>query len=67
MMVWLNPLKKRTGVAVVSLEKALELNAKRNPQLDQVAYGSLGSSLYNLGEKEKALKQFELALKLNPK
>ena len=48
------------------MERALELNEKRNQQLDQVAYGSLGNSLYNLGQKEKAFEQFELALKLNP-
>lgn len=58
--------QKKDSSAVVSLEKALELNAKRNSQLDQVAYGSLGSSLYNLGEKEKAFEQFEKALKINP-
>jgi tetratricopeptide (TPR) repeat protein len=58
--------QKKDSLAVVSLKKALELNATQNPQLDQVAYGSLGSSLYNLGEKEKAFEQFELALKLNP-
>lgn len=58
--------QKKDSLAVVSLEKALVLNAKQNSQLDQVAYGTLGSSLYNLGEKEKAFEQFELALKLNP-
>jgi tetratricopeptide (TPR) repeat protein len=58
-------LKKDTA-AVASLEKALELNSGRNQQLDQVTYGSLGSSLYNLGEKEKAFKNFDEALKLNP-
>jgi tetratricopeptide (TPR) repeat protein len=58
--------QKKDSLAVISLEKALELNANRNPQFDQAAYGSLGSSLYNLGEKEKAFEQFELALKLNP-
>jgi tetratricopeptide (TPR) repeat protein len=58
--------QKKDSVAVVSLEKALKLNARRNPQLDQVAYGSLGNSLYNLGQKEQAFDQFELALKINP-
>jgi len=34
MMVWgLNPLKKKDSVAVVSLEKHWNLNAKRNPQI----------------------------------
>lgn len=58
--------QKKDTAAVASLEKALELNSGRNQQLDQVAYGSLGSSLYNRGEKEKAFKNFDEALKLNP-
>ncbi len=58
--------QKKDSLAVVSLEKALELNQKRNPQLDQVAYGSLGNSLYNLGQKERAFEQFESAIQLNP-
>ena len=58
--------RKKDQEAVASLEKALELNAGKNPQLDQVAYGSLGSSLYNLGEKQKGFEAFESALKLNP-
>lgn len=58
--------QKNDSLAVVSLEKALALNANQNTQLAQVAYGSLGSSYYNLGEKEKAFEQFESALKLNP-
>lgn len=58
--------RKKDSLAVVSLEKALELNAGKNPQLDQVAYGSLGSSLYNLGEKDSAFVFFDKALDLNP-
>ncbi len=58
--------RKKDQEAVASLEKALELNIGKNPQLDQVAYGSLGSSLYNLGEKQKGFEAFESALKLNP-
>ncbi len=58
--------RKKDKEAIESLEKALELNAGKNPQLDQVAYGSLGSSLYNLDEKQKAFEAFESALKLNP-
>ncbi len=57
---------KKDSSAVVSLEKAIELNAGRNSQLDQVAYGSLGNSLYNLGEKEEAFKKFDKALEINP-
>ncbi len=58
--------RKKDEEAVVSLQKALELNAGKNPQLDQVAHGSLGSSYYNLGQKEKSFENFEAALKLNP-
>jgi tetratricopeptide (TPR) repeat protein len=58
--------RKKDEEAIASLQKALELNAGKNPQLDQVAYGSLGSSHYNLGEKQKGFEAFESALKLNP-
>ena len=58
--------RKKDLDAVASLQKALELNANKNAQLSQVAHGSLGSSLYNLGEKSKAFEEFEAALKLNP-
>ncbi len=57
---------KKDSAAVMSLEKALELNSGKNPQLDQVAFGSLGSSLFNIGEKEKAFENFDKALDLNP-
>jgi tetratricopeptide (TPR) repeat protein len=58
--------RKKDLDAVASLQRALELNANKNPQLAQVAHGSLGSSLYNLGDKQKAFEEFEAALKLNP-
>lgn len=58
--------QKQDEEAVVSLNKAIELNSNRNPQLDQVAFGSLGNSLYNLGEKEEAFRNFDKALELNP-
>lgn len=58
--------RKKDQEGVASFEKALELNAGKNPQLDQVAYGSLGSSLYNLGEKQKGFAAFDSALNLNP-
>lgn len=58
--------QKKDTEAVISLNKAIELNAGKNPQLDQVAFGSLGSSLYNLGEKEEAFSNFDKALELNP-
>lgn len=58
--------QKKDEEAVISLNKAIELNANKNPQLDQVAFGSLGSSLYNLGKKEEAFANFDKALELNP-
>jgi tetratricopeptide (TPR) repeat protein len=58
--------QKKDEEAVISLKKAIELNANKNPQLDQVAFGSLGSSLYNLGEKEEAFNNFDKALEINP-
>jgi tetratricopeptide (TPR) repeat protein len=58
--------RKKDSLAVVSLEKALELNAGKNQQLAQVSYGSLGNSLYNLGKKDSAFVNFDRALKLNP-
>lgn len=58
--------RKKDSLAVVSLEKALSLNAGKNQQLAQVSFGSLGNSLYNLGQKDSAFVNFERALKLNP-
>lgn len=58
--------RKKDSVAVVSLTKAIELNSGKNPQLDQVSFGALGSSLYNLGQKDSAFINFDKALKLNP-
>ncbi len=58
--------QKKDEEAVISLKKAIELNSNKNPQLDQVAFGSLGNSLYNLGEKEEAFQNFDKALALNP-
>lgn len=58
--------RQKDSLAVLSLKRALELNDGQNPQLDQVAFGSLGSSFYNLNEKDSAFFYFEKALKLNP-
>lgn len=58
--------RKKDTVAVQSLEKSITLNAGKNPQLDQVAFGSLGNSLYNLGKKDSAFAYFDKALLLNP-
>ncbi|TFV94380.1 tetratricopeptide repeat protein [Algoriphagus kandeliae] len=57
---------KKDSSAVNSLNEAINLNKSQNRQLDQVAFGSLGSSLYNLGEKDSAFHYFEKALELNP-
>lgn len=57
---------KKDSAAVNSLGEALKLNNGQNRQLDQVAFGSLGSSLYNLGEKDSAFHYFEKALEINP-
>ena len=57
---------KKDSLAVDALETALQLNADKNPQLAQVAYGSLGTSWYQLGNKEAAFANFEKALTLNP-
>lgn len=58
--------RKNDSLAVTSLQKALELNNGQNRQLDQVAFGSLGSSFYNLGQKDSAFHYFEKALEINP-
>lgn len=58
--------RKKDSLAVASLVKAIELNAGSNPQLDQVAFGSMGNSLYNLGQKDSAFVYFDKALALNP-
>lgn len=57
---------KKDEEAVNALNKAIELNNHKNKQLDQVAFGSIGSSLYNIGKKEEAFENFEKALALNP-
>lgn len=57
---------KKDDEAVDALQKAIEINNHRNKQLDQVAFGALGSSLFNIGKKEEAFSNFEKALALNP-
>ncbi|MFC3880439.1 tetratricopeptide repeat protein [Algoriphagus namhaensis] len=57
---------KKDSAAVLSLEKAIEINAGQNDQLEQAARGTLGSSLYNLGKKDESFENFEEALQLNP-
>jgi tetratricopeptide (TPR) repeat protein len=58
--------RKKDSLAVNSLVKAIELNAGKNPQLDQVSFSSLGNSLYNLGQRDSAFLNFDKALKINP-
>lgn len=58
--------RKKDSVAVISLQNAIDLNSGKNPQLDQVAFGSLANSLHNLGEKDSAFVYFDKALNLNP-
>ena len=58
--------RKKDTLAVQSLKKAIALNAEKNKQLDQVAFGSMGNSLYNLGHKDSAFVYFDKALALNP-
>jgi tetratricopeptide (TPR) repeat protein len=57
---------KKDSLAVIGLETALRLNADKNPQLSQVAYGTLGNSLFNLGDQTAAFTNFDKALALNP-
>ena len=57
---------KKDSVAVISLEKSMNLNAGKNIGLDQATYGALGNAYYNLGEKKKAFENFDMAVKLNP-
>ncbi len=58
--------QKKDSLAVQALETALRLNAEKNPQLAQVAYSTLGNSLYQLGDQAAAFANFDKALALNP-
>ena len=58
--------QKKDSLAVQALEKALRLNAEKNPQLAQVAHSTLGNSQYQLGDQVAAFQNFEKALVLNP-
>ncbi len=57
---------KKDSLAVSALTKSIQLNTAKNRQLDQVAFGALGSSFYNLGQKDSSFHYFEKALELNP-
>ena len=58
--------QKKDSLAVEALETALRFNEEKNSQLAQVAYGTLGNSLYQLGDQAAAFSNFEKALALNP-
>lgn len=58
--------QKKDSVAVQALETALRLNEEKNPQLAQVAYSTLGNSLYQMGHQDAAFTNFDKALALNP-
>ncbi len=58
--------QKKDSLAVQALETALRLNAEKNPQLAQVAFSTLGNSLYQLGDEAAAFSNFDKALVLNP-
>ena len=58
--------QKKDSLAVEALETALRFNKEKNSQLAQVAYGTLGNSLYQLGDQAAAFSNFEKALALNP-
>ncbi|MCM0041530.1 MAG: tetratricopeptide repeat protein [Algoriphagus sp.] len=58
--------QKKDSAAVQALETALRLNSEKNPQLAQVAYSTLGNSLYQMGDQAAAFSNFDKALALNP-
>ena len=58
--------QKKDSLAVQALETAIRLNEGKNPQLEQVAYSTLGNSQYQMGDQPAAFKNFEKALALNP-
>ncbi|MDA0314401.1 MAG: tetratricopeptide repeat protein [Bacteroidetes bacterium] len=58
--------QKKDSSAIQALETALTLNTEKNPQLAQVAYSTLGNSLYQLGDQAAAFINFDKALALNP-
>lgn len=62
----LQSAQKKDSIAIQALETALRLNADKNPQLAQVAYSTLGTSFYQLGNQAAAFSNFDKALALNP-
>lgn len=58
--------QKKAKEAVESLEKAKEVNQRKNKQLDILVQGQLGDAYHQLGEKEKAYAAYEAVLKERP-
>lgn len=58
-------LKKGTE-AETSLNKALEVNAGKNPQIDLLVNGQLGDAYHLTGKTEKAFEAYDAVLKVKP-
>lgn len=52
--------------AETSLNKALEVNAGKNPQIDLLVNGQLGDAYHLTGKTEKAFEAYDAVLKVNP-
>jgi len=57
---------KKGPEAETSLNKAIEINGGKNPQLDLLINGQLGDAYHLTGKTEKAFEAYEAVLKVNP-
>jgi tetratricopeptide (TPR) repeat protein len=57
---------KKGAEAESSLNKALEINKGKNPQLDLLVNGQLGDAYHLTGNTEKAFEAYEAVLKVRP-
>lgn len=57
---------KKGEEAETSLNKALEINNGKNPQLDLLINGQLGDAYHLTGKSEKAFEAYEAVLKVRP-
>jgi tetratricopeptide (TPR) repeat protein len=57
---------KKGPEAEASLNKALEINKGKNPQLDLLVNGQLGDAYHLTGNSTKAFEAYEAVLKINP-
>jgi tetratricopeptide (TPR) repeat protein len=57
---------KKGPEAETSLNKALEINKGKNPQLDLLVNGQLGDAYHLTGNTEKAFEAYEAVLKVKP-